>query len=139
MSKSSEVSIAGLSGPSGSGHDPRNCGKVVVDDEFYSPSMVKSLIAERDAALAQNAELVAQVEFWKDTAEDCATMGTKVEACHRFEAALKKSPPQHLQDIQADAVSDFIEFMHKSRDCQLCEKSLNAATQYAERVKAGEV
>jgi hypothetical protein len=40
-----------------------------------------------------------------------------------------------LAQVKADAVNDFIQFMHSSSDCQLCEKSLNAASAYAERIR----
>jgi hypothetical protein len=60
-----------------------------------------------NAAISEAAErldeLMAQIDFWRDIAEECATIGTKVEACHRFEAALKVSPTQCLREIQAEA------------------------------------
>lgn len=42
-----------------------------------------------------------------------------------------------IAEIRAEAVKEFIEFMYKSKDCQLCNESLDKASQYADSILAG--
>ena len=108
---------------------------------------IEKLTAERDNALAQNAELVAQVEALGDKLSEVVSLldvdgmtavQWLLDNCQDIESLLEFEPEQHLRERDAEVLSKFIEFMHKSSDCQLCEKSLEIASQYAERVKAGE-
>lgn len=103
---------------------------------------IKELIAERDAALAQNAELAAQVETFKSlftgvkgvcSDNDFSEPFYKIPAIDA-DLALQKSPSQCLRQIQADAILSAIKFFKGSRDIDV-----EALESYANRVKDGEL
>lgn len=119
----------------------------VVGLGVYAPLLkIEKLLDERDNALAQNTELVAQVEYVKSHFYELIEVAQRCDSWESFPqkpidtaiAALESTPTQHLRDRDAEVVSKFIEFMHKSSDCQLCERSLNNASEYAEKVRRGE-
>lgn len=89
---------------------------------------------------AQNAELVATIEALRKFANSWNPEDASADPAFSdtFFDLINESPQQCLRDVKVEAVSDFIEFMHQSGDCQLCEKSLEVASQYAARVKAGD-
>jgi hypothetical protein len=109
--------------------------RILANDIESPDGVANAAIAEATEWLD---ELMAQVDFWRDIAEECATIGTKVEACHRFEAALKVSPTQCLREIQAEAVQKFA-----NEACGNCESDFQrqlsvVADQYANRIRKGE-
>lgn len=55
----------------------------------------------------------------------------------RLNETLTVTPQQHLAEVKAQAVKEFIEFMYKSKDIQLCSESLDKANQYAASILAG--
>ena len=88
-------------------------------------------------------ELQAQVEVLQDAAikiclrldsDGVSTYGI-ADDVEALQEVVNKTPAACLAQVKADAVNDFIQFMHSSSDCQLCEKSLNAASAYAERIR----
>lgn len=124
----------------GTGQSPcaKFCESVALGKDFHQlREHADKMKVERDEALAQNAELMAMVEALRIAALNAIHRMSGGEAKADLRDAYDATPAQCLRDIQAEAVSDFIEFMHKSKDCQLCEKSLDAASQYAEGVRAG--
>ena len=120
-------------------------GYMLIDDKKATVDQIDTIIAERDNALAQNAELVAQVENLKSSLIFVASVFSGDNAKEHAEYIdwsemhnlISKTPAQHLRDRDAEVVSKFIEFMHNSSDCQLCEKSLEVASQYAGKVRRG--
>lgn len=101
-----------------------------------------AIISERDAALAQNAELVAQVEYLKSHFNELAEVAQRCDSWESFPqqpidralGALQSMPNQCLRQIQADAILSAIKFFKGSRDIDV-----EALESYANRVKAGEL
>lgn len=108
----------------------------------------EKLTAERDAALAQNAELVAQVETLKQCIKDwCGTLryqsvaGSYVQFSEKQQAAINSTPTQCLRDVKAEAgrdgfVAGYLRAIHWPTSCDENHAGYNA-DQYAARVKAG--
>lgn len=108
-----------------------------------------AIIAERDAALAQNAELVAQAERMRSALE---LAFISVKTCYKqdwapysdvvtVEKAIKLSPTQCLREVEAKAgragflaCSEWID-----NDDYKFHTVAEAADDYAARVKAGDV
>ncbi len=106
-----------------------------------------AIIAERDNALAQNAELVAQVVDLKSACQLAIDM-FKVNdinvpnTIETLEDVVNATPAQCLSDIQAEAGrAGFMACCAwiDSDEVKRTYSDEQAANQYAERVKAGEV
>lgn len=112
-----------------------------------------ALIAERDAALANNAELVAQVEVLQDAAikvclrldhDGVSTFGI-AEDIENLQQVVNATPTQCLRDIQAEAgragfVAGYGKCWRESYGTKPNTDSVDEyADSYADRVKAGEV
>jgi hypothetical protein len=82
-------------------------------------------------------ELAAQVEVLRIAALNAVQSMSGGKAKADLRDTYDATPAACLAQVKADAVNDFIQFMHSSSDCQLCEKSLNAASAYAERIRQG--
>lgn len=117
-------------------------------------------IVSRQELIAQNAELVAQVEALKHKGRrlvkqaeraldfDIGNYHALKGSAYALDDAIDATPTQHLRDIQAEAVRDFIlwgtlrvdpEFA-EFKDCaEVFIKQLGTFDGRAERVKAGEV
>ena len=106
---------------------------------------IEKLTAERDAALAQNAELVAQVEVLRIAALNAIQQMSGGEAKADLRDAYDATPTQCLRDIQAEAGrAGFVagaNWLYASQlETDVIEDDkVDAANRYAERVKAGEV
>lgn len=110
----------------------RQVGKCDSCELELAEKQITELEAERDALAAQvHAIKSAWVAIgnWPDTVEDKKLIANAICA----------ASDQCLAEIRAKAVNDFIEFMYKSADCNLCEKSLDVAVSYAEKIRQGEV
>jgi len=118
----------------------RQVGKCDSCELELAEKQIAELETERDA-------LAAQVEILRSSSlkvRDLYSLNNTLGAGTRrlvlaWDAALSAEPSQALAEIRAEAVNDFIEFMYKSADCNLCEKSLDVAVSYAERIRQGEV
>ena len=109
---------------------------------------IRELTAERDAALAQNAELVAQVEIvrsglidarkWVDERNNVCDKAK--DFCDTLTDIIESTPTQCLRDIQAEAGrAGFVEASQYNFTV-VSDHFINGhADEYAERVKAGEV
>jgi len=90
-----------------------------------------------DIERSKNSELLAQVELLRIAALNAVQSMSGGKAKADLRDAYDTTPAACLARVRADAVSEFIQFMYSSSDCQLCEKSLNTASEYAERIKQG--
>lgn len=117
---------------------------------------IRELTAERNELIQRNAELVAMVagrdallnnlSKWIDQLPVPTKSATSW--LMRIDGVMKESPNQHLRQIQADAVRDFILWGTLKMDPEFAEFKDSAETYiaqlddkkaYAARVKAGEV
>jgi hypothetical protein len=128
-------------------------GYMLIDDKKATVDQIDTIIAERDNALAQNAELVAQVENLKSSLIFVASVFSGDNAKEHAEYIdwseihnlISKTPAQHLRDRDAEkGRAAFVAGFYKAKqvyDCELgqCATDLDEmASDYAERVKAGE-
>lgn len=130
------------------------CTISVQDIAKKAADFIKKLTAERDNALAQNAELVAQVEAarklyvrltnnveFADNGEGCYVADGKLMA--DFDRWSDTAPTKHLRDIQAEAVDKFSAWVIDSPVIidkkQLRLDIFKATNQYADRIRRGEV
>ena len=109
---------------------------------YVEASEVEAIISDLDNALAQNAELVAQVEALRDACLDYENMETPNAwglIFDEIKRCANATPTQHLRDRDAE----FVEMAIKS--CVIVECfgtpciSVRGLTQYAEKVRRGEV
>jgi multidrug resistance efflux pump len=100
---------------------------------------IDKLTAERDALQAQvealsklHSDLTNADMVFEDDVHSGYLITT--EQIDEMEHLLA-TPAACLTQVRAEAVRDFIEFMYKSSDCNLCDKSLDVASQYAESIQ----
>lgn len=122
---------------------------------------IKELAAERDAALAHNAELVAQVDSLKSAIQmacdafrmyemstDDYPSFAHVGMIEKLHVSLDETPAQRLRHIQADAGRAAIYALFEAGNCQQyengagdgfieCGDALKFADQYAAKVRKG--
>lgn len=111
-----------------------------------------AIIAERDAALAQNAELVAQAERMRSALE---LAFISVKTCYKqdwapysdvvtVEKAIKLSPTQCLREVEAKAgragfIAGTDNYFDRHYDKAVSDEVLAAADQYADLIRRGEL
>ena len=106
-------------------------------DEFMRNA--EKLESERDAALAREAELVAQVEVLRIAALNAIQRMSGGEAKADLRDAYDATPTQHLRDIQAEAGrAGFVAGYDAGHTYRFANIGNELADEYAERVKAGE-
>jgi hypothetical protein len=111
--------------------------KLDYSDAQRAIAEIEGLTAERDA-------LAAQIEILGDKLSEVAALldvdgmtavQWLLDNCQEIEQLTNLEPEECLAQVRAGAVRDFIEFMYKSSDCNLCDKSLDVASQYAESIR----
>ena len=115
---------------------------------------IEKLTAERDNALAQNAEQLAVIEYAynklyilshnrKDVSARLLGDADKGFEAVRAYLSLNKTPTQHLRDRDAEAGrAGYQQGIHEWRTAEMNYKSFDitfASTEYAEKVRSGEV
>jgi hypothetical protein len=121
-------------------------GYMLIDDKKATVDQIDTIIAERDSALAQNAELVAQVENLKSSLIFVASVFSGDNAKEHAEYIdwseihnlISKTPAQHLRDRDAEKgraafVAGFNTCFNYDGDLDLAELSNN----YSQQVKNG--
>ena len=113
--------------------------KLDYSDAQRAIAEIEGLTAERDALQAQvealsklHSDLTNADMVFEDDVHSGYLITT--EQIDEMEHLLA-TPAACLAQVRAEAVRDFIEFMHKSSDCNLCDKSLDVASQYAESIR----
>lgn len=100
-----------------------------------------AIIAERDAALAQNAELVAKIDAIKDAWMAAGSWPNTVEEKQAIANAINATPTQCLRDIQAEAGrAGFLEGVRQMAENEIGwfgNDADSCANHYALRVKDG--
>lgn len=100
---------------------------------------IAQLTAERDALLAQNHVLITSAKFILDV----KLPSSKRKAYAALADAVNKTPQQHLAEIRANAVRDFVywgtvtldpEFA-EFKDCAETFASLGCPNQYADSIR----
>ena len=108
------------------------------------PSDLRQLIGAKERAEEQVLALAAQVDALKEALKPAVRLMRTTgqysgwhEKADEAESLVNRelTTQQHLAEIRAEAVKDFIEFMYKSKDCQLCSESLDKANQYADQIR----
>ena len=94
---------------------------------------IDALIAERDAALAREAELVAQVEALREDNKKLKERNRKLDVDLLRALFYAPSSPVSAQKAQEIEI-----WYGKFKQVVLAKNSGESADQYAERVKAGE-
>jgi hypothetical protein len=117
-------------------------------------TLINAIIAERDNALAQNAEQLAVIEYAynklyilshnrKDVSARLLGDADKGFEAVRAYLSLNKTPTQHLRDRDAEAGrAGYQQGIHEWRTAEMNYKSFDitfASTEYAEKVRRGEV
>lgn len=113
------------------GDTPAQLGQIEAADAM----MIDGKIVTRDDYLA----LAATVEALRKSASDAYTQWNYSNdvygAMQHLIKAVIATPQQHLAEIRAQAIQDFIQFMYSQDNCQLCNSSLDIASKYAESIR----
>ena len=98
--------------------------------------MYVALKKERDALSAQVCGLTDELDKSANAIlERVPSDEIHSIACSMLET-VKATPQQHLSKFRSETVKDFIMFMYSQDNCQLCNSSLDIASNYAENISA---
>ena len=123
-------------------------GYMLIDDKKATVDQIDTIIAERDNALTQNAELVAQNENMKSSLIFVSSVfsgdNAKDHAEHIDWPAIYKlttaTPTQHLRDRDAEVGrAGFVACLNLANSAGLEWVTYHDADQYAEKVRRDEV